>query len=670
VSPFELQAVSPANPVSSPPYADIRYAGVSWNAGLGLLLFGISTVGDWSSLNEVAFNICIDNNEDGTYDFELFNSNGGTLGGSTSPQDTFMVAFRDLTSGATSINVPPLQPNRQPPSAIDSAHLLNNVIVLPISPTNLGFAGGDTTFRWKIVTCPGGSACARSVGANDHCSPAAGTFFDSVTGPFFFNWAAPGLDFSGAHLLQDLVGASIPVTVNTANMATNGSLGALLLHHHNTEGTRAEVVLLDTAPRADLSITKSFSPPNPGAGQTVTVTVTVTNNGPGAASGIQVNDFLPTGLTWVSDDSSGAYDPATGLWTIAALANGASATLTIMATVDITDQICNLAQITASTPLDPNQKNNQAEACVQAPRTADLAITVTRGGPATVTVGTPVPWTLTITNNGNDPAYAVVTTESFSPVSVVATATPPAEGVYTAAATGNWKVSSLGPGVTLTLNYSITAPNMAGVLTNTGTTLSTKSAHGKAFDPDNSDNTDSDIVTIISPASIGTHSKTVSGNFSVGGSITYTVVISNPSAFDQQDNPGDEFTDVLPAQLTLTGASASSGTATTGGNTAHWNGVIPAGGQVTITITATVSNGTPGQTICNQGTISFDADGNGTNESTQLTDDPGTAAVDDPTCFQVTTAPVVPTLSGLGLAALALLLAGGAFLALRRRQQA
>ncbi len=637
VSPFELQAVSPANPSSAPPYADIQYAGVSWNGTM--LMFGISTVGDWSSPNEMSVNVCIDNNEDGTYDFLIFNSNGGTLGGSTSPQDTYIVGFRNLTTGATSLTLPPIQPNLQAPALFDSAHLLNNVMFLPMVPSVLGFAGGDTTFRWKVVTCPGGSACARSVGANDHCSPAAGTFFDSVAGPFFFNWAAPGLNFSGATLLQDLNGASIPVTVNTANMTTNGSLGALLLHHHNTAGTRAEVVVLDTAQRADLSITKTASPASPNVGQNLTYTLTVTNNGPNNATGVEVDDFPPLGTTYISDDGAGAYNPALGIWTVGALANGASAVLNIVVSVDISDELCNLAQITGGSPLDPDPSDNQVESCKQAPRTADLAVTVTRTSAATVNPGGTVNWTVTVTNNGDDPAYALTTSESFSPVAVTAGGATATDGVFTPAPTGTWKISSLGPGVTHTLQYSITAPNMAGVLTNTASTVSTKSLSRafKAFDPNLPDNTDSDVVTVLSPSVIGTITKTVSGSFIEGGTVTYTVTIPNTGSFDQQDNPGFEFTDTLPSQLTLVSATdgASPGTFSNLGNIVNWDGSIPASGSVTITITATINAGTALQTVSNQGTVNHDNNGDGTNEAANLTDDPGQGGAADPTTFVV-----------------------------------
>jgi hypothetical protein len=100
----------------------------------------------------------------------------------------------------------------------------------------------------------------------------------------------------------------------------------------------------------------------------------------------------------------------------------------------------------------------------------------------------------------------------------------------------------------------------------------------------------------------------------------------------------------------------------------HWNGVIAAGGSVTITITATIGAGTSGQSITNQGTILFDADGNGTNESSVPTDDPAVGGANDPTAIVVGGVIEIPTLSEVGLALLALLMVSGALLTLRRRR--
>jgi uncharacterized repeat protein (TIGR01451 family) len=153
------------------------------------------------------------------------------------------------------------------------------------------------------------------------------------------------------------------------------------------------------------------------------------------------------------------------------------------------------------------------------------------------------------------------------------------------------------------------------------------------------------------------------------------VVLTNSGGTTTGDNPGNEFTDVLPAGLTLVSATATSGTAVAnvGTSTVTWNGSLAAGASVTITITATIDAGVaPGTTISNQGTIAFDADGNGTNEASAVTDNPSTGAGGDATPIVVTGGPQppteIPTLDTVGLALLALLLAMGGALRLRRRQ--
>ena len=66
----------------------------------------------------------------------------------------------------------------------------------------------------------------------------------------------------------------------------------------------------------DLAVTKIVDDATPSEGGTVIYAVTVTNNGPAAASGVDVTDLLPTGVTYVSDvPSQGAYVSGTGVWT-------------------------------------------------------------------------------------------------------------------------------------------------------------------------------------------------------------------------------------------------------------------------------------------------------------------------------------------------------------------
>src|SRR5262249_18059749 len=83
----------------------------------------------------------------------------------------------------------------------------------------------------------------------------------------------------------------------------------------------------------DLELTKSVNNTTPSVGSNVIFTVTVKNNNSGVgvstATGVTVKDVLPAGLNYVSDDSGGAYDTTTKIWTVGTLAPGASATIHI-----------------------------------------------------------------------------------------------------------------------------------------------------------------------------------------------------------------------------------------------------------------------------------------------------------------------------------------------------
>jgi len=153
-----------------------------------------------------------------------------------------------------------------------------------------------------------------------------------------------------------------------------------------------------------------------------------------------------------------------------------------------------------------------------------------------------------------------------------------------------------------------------------------------------------------------------------GRTVTYTLRLSNPGTFASADDPGDELVDVLPAGLELLAASADAGTVETdpASRTVRWNGSVPAGGVVTITVEARIEPGTVGETLANQAAVAFDQDGDGLNEGAAPSDDPSTPAAGDPTLLVVLSVVEVPALSPVGLALLGLLLATAGALALRR----
>ena len=123
-------------------------------------------------------------------------------------------------------------------------------------------------------------------------------------------------------------------------------------------------LLLEVYIDPDLAVTKIVNDSAPGEGDTIAYTVRVTNNGPNNATGIEVTDILPPGLTYLSDTpGQGSYDSITGIWSIGDLADGSVATLSITVIVDpytAGDTITNIASVTALDQIDQNSGNDSA----------------------------------------------------------------------------------------------------------------------------------------------------------------------------------------------------------------------------------------------------------------------------------------------------------------------
>ncbi|MDH7517297.1 MAG: choice-of-anchor L domain-containing protein [Candidatus Thermoplasmatota archaeon] len=119
------------------------------------------------------------------------------------------------------------------------------------------------------------------------------------------------------------------------------------------------------------------------------------------------------------------------------------------------------------------------------------------------------------------------------------------------------------------------------------------------------------------------------GYLECGDTIRYTITISNIGTANQGDNPGNEFEDDIPINTTYVpgSATATSGTISYSNGKIIWNGGIPAQSSVALTFNVTVNQSLiNGTIISNQGTIYWDSNEDGTNDATELTDDP---AVDD-----------------------------------------
>ena len=423
---------------------------------------------------------------------------------------------------------------------------------------------------------------------------------------------------------------------------------------------------------ADLQTTKSDSPDPVPPGGEISYDIILTNAGPGDSEFVTLEDTLPAGTTFLSfvslDPAWTCTTPAVGSGgtiscSIDLLAADSSAPFTLTVAVDsgaIPGTMITNTATAASETSDPDGGNNDGIATTTVaspPPGAELSVTKV-DDPDPVTPGTDLVYTITVNNGGPDDAISVNLIDSL----------PPGTTFVSLSSPGGWSciTPAVGDGGDVTCSIATLAVGSAvftlTVAVDSGTSpgseiFNSATASSSSDDPDEGNNTGSASTTLVSPATLS-GTKTVGGTFEPGGAVTYTVVLTNNGPFAQGDNLGDEFTDVLPAQLTLVSAAATTGaaTATVVTNTVTWNGSLAESASVTITINAGVAGGT---TVSNQGTITYDADGNGTNEASAVTDDPSTAAPNDPTSFLVVATEIasIPALDPLGLAALAAFLA-------------
>ncbi len=429
---------------------------------------------------------------------------------------------------------------------------------------------------------------------------------------------------------------------------------------------------------ADLAISKQAAAATAIPGATISYTVEAVNPGPSDLAAVQVEDlFQPplTGCAWTCIPSgAGAActpGPVTGdLVDSASLPAATAVTYTVTCGIDpgAVGALVNAATVTPPPgTVDPEASNNSATAVTPLVPTSDLGVSKSDGLTG-AHPGDPVVYFVTVSAAGPSDAPASSVTDVFPPAlldvswSCVATAgsSCPAAGSGDLVA----GVDLLAGGSATFTASAVVAPGFVGELVNTATTAP---AAGVS-DPDPADNTATDVTVVTSPAELA-GTMTVSGDFRVGGTVFYDVVLTNTSPHAQLDDPAsDELIDLLPPELVPLGTAATGGTAVLDPDTGTvtWNGSIPGGGEVGLAIEAVIVSD-PGVVISNQGEIAFDADGNGVNDSLRLTDDPQVTGGEDPTDFRVAAIVEVPAASPVGLAVLALLLMAAALVAIRRR---
>lgn len=152
-------------------------------------------------------------------------------------------------------------------------------------------------------------------------------------------------------------------------------------NQYQSDMNLTDVFVTMIVPDTDIALAKSADNITPKVGETFHYTVMATNNGPMDASGLLVLDLLPSGISCQSSNpSQGTYAAGTGIWNVGALANGASATLTLSVIGTQAGAISNTASVSSVNESDPNPENDSASVTVTLIQIYTIAIESDPGG--------------------------------------------------------------------------------------------------------------------------------------------------------------------------------------------------------------------------------------------------------------------------------------------------
>jgi len=330
----------------------------------------------------------------------------------------------------------------------------------------------------------------------------------TCTNPSF----APGSPASITYVVSVTAGTAAGTAINETASVTSSTTDP---NSANNTAVASDVVA--TATQADLIVTNAAAPTSVSPGGNVTFTQTLTNNGPAAATATSFTEAIPPNMNFQSITIPAGWTcptlpPIGGTGTIVCndgtnLAVGAANAVTFTIVMQVNSNTPSGTNITetataTATNIVPNLTTNSASVnvLVASANSADLAIVKT-ATPNPVTQGTPLTYTLAITNNG--PA---------SGTNVTVLDTLPSTVIYLSSTTTQGTCSEAGGTVTCQLGTManagaatvtiLTLPGTPGQITNTATIIADQT------DPNGANNTSSQSETVVAPTRVSLRSFT------------------------------------------------------------------------------------------------------------------------------------------------------------------
>ncbi|HEY1017147.1 MAG TPA: hypothetical protein VGE07_30815 [Herpetosiphonaceae bacterium] len=394
--------------------------------------------------------------------------------------------------------------------------VINNGPSFAVSPSWTDTLPAETTFQ--SISAPAGWSCTPPpVGSGGAVTCTAATL---------------GLASANFTLVvrvrpETLIGTTINNQVTVATTTVDPTAG-------NDSASAASTV----ATLANLAAQLRDAPDPVDAGSLITYTLSITNTGPSFAAAVVVSDTIPVNTSFAALNSPAGWScttPPVGSRGLVSCSNSAfglaSASFTLAVKVDPAtptgSTITNRATIQASTN-DPATANNQATTTTAVKTSANLAIDVS-DEPDPVIAGTPLTYTITVSNNG----------PSFSINNVLTNTLPVSTTFLALDRPGGWTCST--PQIGAAGNVVCQAPSLG--LTSatftlrvrvdparaTGTVIPNTARIGSGT-PDISaaNNTDSTTTNVVTLANLSLALSDAPDPVVAGTLLTYTLAFANP----------------------------------------------------------------------------------------------------------------------------------------------
>ncbi len=207
----------------------------------------------------------------------------------------------------------------------------------------------------------------------------------------------------------DVFSGGDPRTIsNTATVASNPPDG-------DPDDNAATATTVERPASADLSLEKTDGLDDSTGGDDLTYTLTVRNDGPGDATGVTVTDPLPDGTTFgsaVPSQGSCDHDADAVTCALGSMADGASATVTLVLGTSLVDEdtdLTNTASVDAAEPDPDGSDDVSSDTTTLTPiGSADVSVVSVEDAPDPVTGGYDVAYTVLVRNLGGDAASDVM----------------------------------------------------------------------------------------------------------------------------------------------------------------------------------------------------------------------------------------------------------------------